>query len=98
MGVVVALDLLYAVTQRQPPLFESTQKQLVERRRLGETVDRGVEVGMLDAQVDQLTGGGVEIGIQRVFIARQRAKGPQATTRVDLIIRRPRPKAPRRIA
>ena len=44
------------VAQGEPPLLEAPKKQFVLRHDVAESIDGGIEVGMLDAQLDQLAG------------------------------------------
>lgn len=64
MRIEHALQADDLVAQGEPPFLQTPQQQFVPRNGLDESVDGGVQVGVLDPQFDQLTGKGVEIGVQ----------------------------------
>jgi hypothetical protein len=61
-GAFKARDL---VAQREAPLLEAPQQQLVARNGVSKPVNGGVEVGVLDPKLDQLARNRVKIGVQR---------------------------------
>jgi hypothetical protein len=50
------LELRDLVAQQQAPLLHATQRELVGRAVGACLVDEGVQIGMLDAQLDQPAG------------------------------------------
>lgn len=65
MGIEQAFEARNLVTQREAPLFQAAQQKLVARNRIRQAIDRGIEVGVLDPQLDELTRKGMKIGVQR---------------------------------
>lgn len=52
------------VAQRQAPFFQPAKQELIQLGRMAEAVDQHIEVGVLDARLDQAALGRMEVGIQ----------------------------------
>jgi hypothetical protein len=54
----------YLVAQTQSPFLQPPHQKFVERALAAGTVYHGVKIAVLNAQLDQSTFGGVQVGVQ----------------------------------
>ena len=66
--VQLALHPSDLVAQRQAALFQATHHQLIGWAFLHGVIDQGIEIGMLDAQLNQMAFGRVEIRNQGKWV------------------------------
>lgn len=59
--VELGLEASHLITQQKPTLLQSTHDELIAERIAGGAVDETVEIGVLDAQLDQATREGVKV-------------------------------------
>ncbi len=50
------------IAQPEPALLEPLQHELIDGPLAGQPIDPGVEIGVLDAQLDQATFGRMQVG------------------------------------
>jgi hypothetical protein len=72
----VPFQAIQGITQSEAALFEAAQREFVRHAVGGTPVDQSVQIGMLDAQLNELALGGMEAGVQGR--GRGMAKMPQA--------------------
>jgi len=69
LRIGLALELGDAIAQCQPALLQAAQQKLIDRLSFGQPIDGGIEIGVIDAQIDQLARGKMEVGVQGVASA-----------------------------
>lgn len=76
MGLEIPFQAIQCIAQSEAALFQAAQREFVRRPLRCTQVDQRIQIGMLDAQLNELSLGGMEAKVQGG--GRGMAKMPQA--------------------